>query len=112
MTTTKNNDTENLYKMVKLNYILCAVLTILRIVDIILTAIILSMGGSETNPLGFNPFSITLVMGWVIGVWGITYIIREYQKLEEIWFIIIMVFNTISTVVIGYSLRLIAMGIF
>jgi len=89
----------------KINYIGCIVLTILRLFDILLTFILLNLGFIETNPLDFNSVSISLVLLWLLFMWFLSYYISD-KKMEDILLIIIFLFSTISAVVVGYEIKL------
>jgi len=93
----------------KINYIGCIILTIVRLFDILFTSILLNLGFVETNPLGFNPLSISLVLLWLLFMWILSYYISD-EKMEDILFIIIILFITISAVVVGYEIKLLCIS--
>jgi len=99
---------KRLLKM-RTNYIGCIGLTIFRVMDIILTAIIISLGGGETNWMGFTPIAITLILSWTAAMWFLSYYVKENEPYQSILFVIIMLFAGISAVVVGYSCRLLIM---
>ena len=90
----------------KINYILCLILSILRFADIIFTYILINFFGFiETNPLGFNFLSISLILLWIVLMWVLSYYIKN-KIYENILFFVILFFCTISCVVVGYEIKL------